>query len=190
MQTSRAFMSQYNGLLLSGPSGAGKSTLLRLARSYGLRVPVSHTTRSMRPGEVNGRDYHFVTDKVFHDMKETGSFIETSEGFDYAYGTSVQEVDSHRGVYVLDLDLNGVKAMKQSIEGLYYVCVMPPSLEVLKQRLQGRGTNGRQLELRLSSYKVFQNSLELFDYVIINDDLNQTEHTFLAMLHTHFTSQT
>ncbi|XP_004028586.4 guanylate kinase isoform X3 [Gorilla gorilla gorilla] len=139
-------MSGPRPVVLSGPSGAGKSTLLkRLLQEHSgiFGFSVSHTTRNPRPGEENGKDYHFVTREVMQRDIAAGDFIEHAEFSGNLYGTSkvaVQAVQAMNRICVLDVDLQGVRNIKATDLRPIYISVQPPSLHVLEQRLRQRNT--------------------------------------------------
>ncbi|XP_032333184.1 guanylate kinase isoform X2 [Camelus ferus] len=139
-------MSGPRPVVLSGPSGAGKSTLLkRLLQEHGsiFGFSVSHTTRNPRPGEENGKDYYFVTREVMQRDIAAGDFIEHAEFSGNLYGTSkaaVRAVQAMNRICVLDVDLQGVRNIKKTDLQPIYICVQPPSLDVLEQRLRQRNT--------------------------------------------------
>ena len=133
-------------LVLCGPSGSGKSTLMKkLMAEFGeyFGFSVSHTTRQPRPGEEDGKDYHYVTRETMLDLVGKGEFIENAEFSGNMYGTSkkaVEEVLARGRICILDIDVQGVKAVKKTDLSPLLVFMQPPSLEVLEQRLRDRGT--------------------------------------------------
>ncbi|NP_001086807.1 guanylate kinase 1 S homeolog [Xenopus laevis] len=170
-------------VVLTGPSGAGKSTLLKmLMREYeGLfGFSVSHTTRKPRPGEVHGKDYHFVT---LEDMKkgvERGDFIEHAVFSGNMYGTStaaVQAVQANNQICILDIDMQGVKSIKKTRLNPIYISIHPPSVQILEKRLRDRNTESEEsLQKRLNAAIAdLEISKEpgLFDAIIVNDDLEE-----------------
>ncbi|XP_014458226.2 guanylate kinase isoform X1 [Alligator mississippiensis] len=168
-------------VVLSGPSGAGKSTLLKkLLKDYEniFGFSVSHTTRQPRPGEVNGKDYHFVTREDMLKDVNAGEFIEHAEFSGNMYGTSkaaVQAVQAQNQICVLDVDMQGVKNIKKTDLNPIYISIQPPSLDVLEKRLRERQTETEEsLQKRLKAAHVdLELSKEpgLFNLIIINDDL-------------------
>ncbi|KAF1657739.1 Guanylate kinase, partial [Aptenodytes patagonicus] len=170
-------------VVLSGPSGAGKSTLLKkLLKDYDniFGFSVSHTTRQPRPGEVNGKDYHFVTREEMQKEIDAGEFIEHAEFSGNMYGTSkgaVQAVQAQSQICVLDIDIQGVKNIKRTDLNPIYISVQPPSIDILEKRLRDRKTETEDSLLkRLTAARVdLELSKEpgLFDLVIINDDLEK-----------------
>ncbi|XP_039582362.1 guanylate kinase [Passer montanus] len=179
----RAVMQGPRPVVLSGPSGAGKSTLLKkLLKDYEniFGFSVSHTTRQPRPGEVNGKDYHFVSREEMQKEIDAGEFIEHAEFSGNMYGTSkgaVQAVQAQNQICVLDIDIQGVKNIKKTELNPIYISVQPPSIEILEKRLRDRKTETEEsLQRRLTAARVdLELSKEpgLFDLVIINDDLEK-----------------
>ncbi|CAJ1072460.1 guanylate kinase isoform X1 [Xyrichtys novacula] len=170
-------------VVLSGPSGAGKSTLLKkLIKEYDsvFGFSVSHTTRNPRPGEVNGKDYHYVTREAMQMGIDNGDFIENAEFSGNMYGTSkaaVQDVQAKNLICILDIDMQGVKNIKKTDLNPIYISIQPPSMDILEKRLRDRKTESEEsLQKRLHIARVdMEISKEpgLFDTVIINDDLEE-----------------
>ncbi|CAI5789193.1 guanylate kinase isoform X1 [Podarcis lilfordi] len=170
-------------VVLSGPSGAGKSTLLKkLLKDYEnvFGFSVSHTTRQPRPGEVNGKDYHFVTREEMQKQIDAGGFIENAEFSGNMYGTSkaaIQAVQAQNQICVLDIDMQGVKNIKKTDLNPIYISVQAPSIEVLEKRLRDRQTETEDsLQKRLNAARIdMELSKEpgLFDLIIINNDLEE-----------------
>ncbi|XP_020854800.1 guanylate kinase isoform X2 [Phascolarctos cinereus] len=170
-------------VVLSGPSGAGKSTLLKkLLQEYGniFGFSVSHTTRSPRPGEENGKDYHFVTREEMQRDIDAGQFIEHAEFSGNMYGTSkaaVQAVQAMNQICVLDIDLQGVRSIKKTELQPIYISIQAPSLDILEKRLRDRKTETEEsLQKRLAAAAADMKSSQepdLFDLIIINDDLDE-----------------
>ncbi|KAK3566292.1 hypothetical protein QTP86_031030 [Hemibagrus guttatus] len=168
-------------VILSGPSGAGKSTLLkRLMQEYEgvFRFSVSHTTRNPRPGEENGKDYHFITREKMQESINNGEFIENAVFSGNMYGTSksaIEDVQAQNLICILDIDLQGVRNIKQTDLNPIYISIQPPSMEILEKRLRDRQTETEEsLQKRLEAARIdMELSKEpgIFDIVIINDDL-------------------
>ncbi|XP_017281504.1 guanylate kinase isoform X1 [Kryptolebias marmoratus] len=168
-------------VVFSGPSGAGKSTLLKKLMKEHENVfgfSVSHTTRKPRPGEENGKDYHFVTREVMQGGINNGEFIEYAEFSGNMYGTSkvaVQAVQAKNLICILDIDMQGVKSIKKTDLNPIYISIQPPSLEVLDNRLRARKTESEEsLQRRLNAAKVdMELSKEpgVFDVIVVNDRL-------------------
>ncbi|XP_042333200.1 guanylate kinase isoform X1 [Sceloporus undulatus] len=170
-------------VVLSGPSGAGKSTLLKkLLKDYEnvFGFSVSHTTRKPRPGEVNGKDYHFVTREEMQKEIDAGGFIEHAEFSGNMYGTSkvaIQAVQAQNQICILDIDMQGVKNIKKTDLNPIYISVQPPSIEVLEKRLRDRQTETEEsLQKRLNAAGIdMELSKEpgLFDLIIVNNNLEE-----------------
>ncbi|XP_037642974.1 guanylate kinase isoform X3 [Sebastes umbrosus] len=170
-------------VVISGPSGAGKSTLLKkLMKEYDsvFGFSVSHTTRNPRPGEVNGKDYHYVTREVMQTGIDNGEFIESAVFSGNMYGTSkaaVQEVQAKNLICILDIDMQGVRSIKKTDFDPIYITVQPPSMAVLEKRLRDRKTESEEsLQKRLRAAKVdmeFSKEPGVFDVQIINDKLEE-----------------
>ncbi|KAG7332790.1 hypothetical protein KOW79_004624 [Hemibagrus wyckioides] len=168
-------------VVLSGPSGAGKSTLLkRLMQEYDgvFGFSVSHTTRNPRPGEENGKDYHFITREKMQESIDNGEFIENTVFSGNMYGTSksaVEDVQAQNLICILDVDLQGVRNIKQTDLNPIYISIQPPSMEILEKRLRDRQTETEEsLQKRLEAARIdMELSKEpgIFDIVIVNDDL-------------------
>ena len=177
------------GLLfvLSSPSGAGKSTIARrlLDGDAGLEMSVSATTRPMRPGEVDGVDYHFVDLERFRAMVAAGDFLEWAHVFDHRYGSPRAPVEKmlDEGLDVLfDIDWQGAQQLFQSWGGdVARVFILPPSLEELNRRLSGRGTDSEEVvKSRMARAAAEISHWDGYDYVLINDDV---ESCFAQVLH-------
>ncbi|XP_053121413.1 guanylate kinase isoform X1 [Hemicordylus capensis] len=170
-------------VVLSGPSGAGKSTLLKkLLKDYEnvFGFSVSHTTRQPRPGEVNGKDYHYVTREEMQKGIDAGEFIEHAEFSGNMYGTSkaaIQAVQAQNQICILDVDLQGVKNIKKTDLDPIYISVQPPSIETLEKRLRDRQTETEEsLQKRLNAACIdMELSKEpgLFNLIIVNNDLEE-----------------
>lgn len=169
-------------VVLSGPSGAGKSTLLKkLMKEYDsvFGFSVSHTTRKPRPGEENGKDYHYVTREVMQASIDNGEFIENAEFSGNMYGTSkaaVQDVQAKNLICILDIDMQGVRNIKRTDLNPIYISIQPPSLDVLEKRLRDRKTESEEsLQKRLHAARVdmeYSKEPGIFDVVIINENLD------------------
>ncbi|KAM8838952.1 guanylate kinase isoform 2-T2 [Synchiropus picturatus] len=170
-------------VVLSGPSGAGKSTLLKkLMKEYDsvFGFSVSHTTRSPRPGEESGKDYHYVSREAMQAAIARGDFIENAEFSGNLYGTSkaaVQAVQAKNLICILDIDMQGVRNIKRTDLDPIYISIQPPSMTVLETRLRDRQTESEEnLQKRLRAAEVdMELSKEpgMFDVVIVNDRLEE-----------------
>ncbi|KAM8887627.1 guanylate kinase 1b isoform 2-T2 [Synchiropus picturatus] len=176
-------MSGPRPVVLSGPSGAGKSTLMkRLMKEHEgiFGFSVSHTTRNPRPGEEDGKDYHFTTREAMQDAIEQGEFIENAEFSGNLYGTSksaIEDVQAKNLICILDVDIQGVRRIKETDLNPIYISIQPPSMEILEKRLRDRQTETEEsLQKRLEAARIdmeLSNEPGVFDVVIINDDLER-----------------
>ncbi|OQD75821.1 hypothetical protein PENDEC_c006G01399 [Penicillium decumbens] len=171
-------------IVISGPSGVGKGTLVQKLfdkHPNTFAFTVSHTTRKPRVGEVEGRNYFFVTPSTFDDLVSQGAFVEHATFGGNQYGTSKKTIEDQRAkglVVVLDIEMNGVKQMKanSSIDARY-VFIKPPSFEALERRLRGRGTEkDEDVQKRLEQAKAeieYADIEGVHDKIIVNDDLDR-----------------
>lgn len=179
-------------LIVSAPSGAGKTTLIRRALAGQdaeidrVRFSVSHTTRPARPGEIDGRDYHFVDDETFERMREDGEFLEWAEVYGQKKATSRAAVLPllEQGFDVLlDIDIQGAAQVVESYPEAESVLILPPNFGELERRIRERGADtAEQLARRLDSSLEAVECYEMFDYVMINDHLERAEETLRAIL--------
>ncbi len=174
--------------IVSAPSGAGKTTLCRnvVASLPHLKFSVSYTTRQPRPGETPDADYTFISREDFQSMIDRGEFIEWAQVHGERYGTSRQRLQEMiRSGYdvILDIDTQGAMQIKEKHSEGTYVFVMPPSLEVLQQRLRSRMTDSLQeIEKRLKRSVAEIKTYPAYDYVIINDTLEKAVREFEAII--------
>ena len=175
-------------LILSAPSGAGKTTIARtlLARRPDLGYSVSCTTREPRPGEVDGRDYKFISRAEFLERRAREEFAESAEVHGNLYGTLRSEVErvleSGRHV-VMDIDVQGAAQFRASFPGAVTVFVLPPSADVLLDRLRGRRTESpAQLVERLRSAVDELRAVEQYRYVVVNDEIERAVHRVGAIV--------
>ncbi len=172
-------MKRARGILyvISAPSGAGKTTLARklMERHPEIGFSVSYTTRAPRAGEVDGQDYSFVGKDDFMTMVDCGEFAEWAEVHGNCYGTSKarlrEMLDTGKDV-LLDIDVQGGRQIHESFPGAQYIFVLPPSREVLKERLTGRGSDSPEvIEQRLRNAEGEIRDFTSYEYVIVNDSL-------------------
>lgn len=165
--------------VVSGPSGCGKSTLCNrlLDEDPQIRFSVSATTRGPRKGEENGVHYFFLTGEEFDELVEKDAFYEHAESFGNRYGTLKSYVDglTAQGYDVLlDIDVQGAEQVTAKNSEAVLIFIMPPSLEELKKRLYARHTeNAEQLEKRLARAQAEMDRRDMYDHIIVNDDLER-----------------
>ncbi len=179
-------------IILSAPSGAGKTTLAHRVieelaeRGCRARFSVSYTTRSPRPGEESGRDYHFVSDDQFQRMIEDDHMLEHARVFDRCYGTGLaatrQALDAGE-ILFLDIDWQGARQVKARLpERSVGVFVLPPSRQALQQRLEGRGQDSAEIIAgRMREAQAEMSHYAEFDHVLVNDDLEAAVAQLLAI---------
>lgn len=164
--------------VISGPSGSGKTTLVTrvLSNVENLRFSISYTTRSMRAGEVRGEHYEFVSREEFQDMIERDFFAEWAEVHGNFYGTPRADIEKwiETGVdVVLDIDVQGAKRLRGVFDDAVFIFVVPPSLEILEQRLRDRKSEGDgDISIRLGIVKEEVACSKCYDYIIINDEVD------------------
>lgn len=165
-----------NLIIVAAPSGGGKTSLVKelIKTLSSIEVSISHTTRAIRPGEKDGVDYFFITKATFSDMVKANTFIEHAEVFNHSYGTSKTQINSRLSAgidVVLDIDWQGAQQIKDIFPDAISVFIIPPSLEVLKERLKARGQDKDEIiQYRMNQAKSELSHFAEFDYLIINDD--------------------
>lgn len=176
-------------IVVAGPSGVGKGTLIRkvLEADPRLWLSVSATTRSPRPGEVDGEDYLFLDSREFADLVESDGLLEWAEFSGNYYGTPALPVLSRiaRGVDVLlEIDVQGVRQIRNNLASARTVFIAPPSIEVLAARLAGRGTEDAvAVARRLAAAEAELGAAGEFDCVIVNTDIDEAAAQLLAWIH-------
>ncbi len=171
---------QYSGrlFLVTAPSGAGKSSLVNalLQLEPAIKLSISHTTRAPRPGEENGREYHFVTVEEFEAMKAHGDFLESALVHGNYYGTSrvwIEEQMKAGNDVLLEIDWQGARQVRERFAGTVGIFILPPSIEALEWRLHHRGTDSEQtITRRLLGAGAEMAHAPEFEYVIINEDFD------------------
>ena len=164
--------------IISAPSGAGKTSLVKaiLESTRQIMVSVSHTTRPMRPGEVDGKDYHFTDVATFRHMIADQAFLEHAEVFGNFYGTSRSSALDRmaQGIdVILEIDWQGAQQVRQKMPEAVSIFILPPTREELERRLRGRGTDGEEVIARRLSESVDEMvHYHEFDYLVFNDDFN------------------
>ena len=177
--------------VISAPSGAGKTSLVSalLDRDEALSVSVSHTTRPMREGERDGVNYHFVTREAFEAMIARGDFLEHAEVFGNYYGTSqvwVREALAQGRDVILEIDWQGAEQVRRLMSGCVSIFIVPPSADVLRNRLTGRGTDAPEVvERRLrEAAEECRHAVE-FDYLVVNDAFEVALADLQAIVRSH-----
>jgi guanylate kinase len=176
-------------LILSSPSGAGKTTVSRMLLKHDahLRLSVSATTRPIRPGEIDGRDYHFVDEPTFGRMIEDGELMEWAYVFGYRYGTPKSHIKA--GIkaghdFLFDIDWQGTQQLYQKAEvDVVRVFLLPPSIDELRRRLLSRATDSTDvIENRMSRAQAEISHWDGYDYVVVNDDIDRCFHKVCQIL--------
>lgn len=184
---------QYTGSLfiVAAPSGGGKTSLVKqlLSELDQIEVSVSHTTRQKRPGETHGLDYFFIDDHTFTEMVSQDAFVEHAKVFDHFYGTSAAQITERlqAGIdVVLDIDWQGAQQIKRRFVDAVSVFVIPPSLDVLKQRLMDRQQDDAQtISHRMQRAQNELSHYDEFDYLIVNDDFTVAAAELKAVVVAH-----
>lgn len=183
-------------LILSAPSGGGKTTMARelLKRRSDLCYSVSATTRPIRAGEVDGRDYHFLSREEFTERVDRGDFAEWADVHGHLYGTLRTEVmhalSSGRHV-VMDIDVQGAEQFASAFPDSVLVFLLPPSAAVLVERLAGRGTEAPEaLRTRLTTAMRELDAVPMYHYVVVNDDLEAAVARLSAIIDAESTRRT
>ncbi len=177
-------MTQGNLYIISAPSGAGKTSLIKklIPTVNNLVVSVSHTTRTQRSGETNGVDYFFISQTEFKKKIKQQDFLEYAQVFDNFYGTtqsSVQNNLDHGQDVILEIDWQGAVQIRRLLPKAISIFILPPSTEVLRARLQGRGQDSKEvIERRMQDAVAEMSHYAEYDYLVINDDF----HTALTEL--------
>ena len=165
-------------LIISSPSGAGKTTLTARLRGQvpDLRFSVSHTTRSPRENEQDGREYHFTTRDEFRRLVQAGEFLEWAEVHGNLYGTSRSELaaaSGNRGI-IFDIDHQGARQIRTAEPAAVSIFILPPSMETLLERLRGRALDDEAtVRRRFAAARAEITHYGMFDYVLVNDDLEK-----------------
>ena len=165
--------------IVSAPSGAGKTSLVQklVRQDSNVVTSISHTTREQRRGEINGKDYFFISHDKFNQMVKAGNFIEHAKVFDNYYGTSLQSVRDmlQQGMKViLEIDWQGALQIKSSMPSCVMIFLIPPSKEVLLARLKNRGTDSDQeIAYRFNQAVLDLEQSKKFDHVLVNDQLDK-----------------
>lgn len=173
--------------IVSAPSGAGKSSLVKalLEQDSSIRLSVSYTTRPPRPGEVNGVNYHFVSREEFLARLEKSEFLESAEVYGNFYGTSQAWIEAEMAAgrnVLLEIDWQGAAQVRRLMPGALSIFILPPSLEELRRRLEGRGTDSAEVIAKrmAAAREDISHALEA-DYLVVNDRFAEALNDLLAI---------
>jgi guanylate kinase len=176
-------------IVVSSPSGGGKGTLIdRVLKTVpGISYSVSYTTRQPRETEAEGREYFFISREAFEEMIARGDFLEWANVYGYLYGTSQDQVERERATghdIILEIDVQGAASIRDRIADAVSIFILPPSFELLRQRLVKRGTDSPEaLERRLRGAPAEVEQHRNFQYVILNDDINRASQQLAAVIY-------
>ena len=183
-------MSKGRLLIVSGPSGSGKDTILKkvFERMPEIKFSISSITRPMREGEVEGEKYNFVSREYFEEMIKNDALLEYNTYVGNYYGTPkapVMEVIKNGGEIIIEVDVNGQRNIKNTVDSALSIFIMPPSFEVLKNRLSGRGTDSEEvIAQRMQAALDEIACAENYDYIVVNDDLEEAVDDFVNIIKT------
>ena len=181
-------------VIISSPSGGGKTSICRkllstTRKKAGWRFSISDTTRAMRVGEKDGREYNFVTEKEFKEKVRANYYAEHFKVHLYNYGTPRKPLESvlkHGGVLLLDVDVKGAMKLKKEYPNAITIFIMPPSVKELRKRLIQRGTETKQqLKIRFENAIKELMLFKKFDYAVVNKELNTAVDEVLAIIKSH-----
>ncbi len=174
--------------VLSGPSGGGKTTLAQraLERHSNLSFSVSYTTRIPREGEVDGKDYRFVSETEFGRMVKDNYFVEYAKVHNNYYGTPLEQFGMAKSTGIdllLDIDVQGARQIRKNYSLAVLCFILPSSFEILRERLVERGSdNDAEINRRLSKVRQEMRDVHKYDYIIVNDDLDKTADTLSSII--------
>ncbi len=175
-----------NLFIITAPSGAGKTSLVKelLSADPNLQLSISYTTRPPRPGEEDGKDYHFVTLETFMGMLNKGEFLESAEVYGNRYGTSQTWIERETALgkdILLEIDWQGAAQVRKLLPQAIGIFILPPSLDTLRYRLKNRSQDSDEvIERRMQSAREDISHVSEFDYVIINDNFKEAVQDLLA----------
>jgi guanylate kinase len=185
-------------IIISGPSGVGKGTIrqeMMNDRRLNLWYSVSLTTRQKRPGEKEGREYHFVSEKVFEDNLKSGNLLEHARFVDHFYGTPKDQEEKMRSQgknVILEIDVNGARqVMKKCLEDdPVSIFILPPSMDELEKRIRGRCTEGEKaIEGRLERARIEMEDAKFYTYKVVNDNIDRCVKEIQAIIRKELESQ-
>ena len=174
--------------VIAAPSGAGKTSLVKalMQREPRLQFSVSYTTRAPRPNEVDGRDYHFVTQVRFEEMVARGEFLEHARVFDNFYGTGLDAVQASLQIgqmLLLEIDWQGARQVRERLPEALTIFILPPTRQALEERLRARSTDSDAvIERRLQGAALDLTHWKEFDYVVVNDDFERAQGDLLEIV--------
>ena len=179
-----------SGLLfvISAPSGAGKTSLIEalLQDEARLRLSISYTTRAPRPGEANGREYHFVDDATFESMLERGEFLESAQVHGHRYGTchtAVRELLAGGDDLLLEIDWQGAQQVRRALPGCIGIFILPPSIQELERRMRARGQDSEAvIRRRVANAREELSHVHEFEYAIINKEFDEARRNLTAVI--------
>jgi len=177
-----------NIIIISAPSGAGKTSLVKdlLSKVDNIQVSISHTTRSPRPGEVDGKDYYFVDSVKFNEKDTHGDFLESADVFGNQYGTSMSKVQNllDSGIdVILEIDWQGAEQVMKKIN-TKSIFIIPPSIKSLEERLNSRAQDSEDvIKKRMKQAKSEISHYENYDYLIVNDDFYKASLELQSIIH-------
>ena len=181
-------MNHSNLFIVSAPSGAGKTSLVKALVDdvTDVVVSVSHTTREMRPGEVDGENYFFISYKVFLQMIKQNELLEYAKVFDHFYGTSQASVEKllNQGLKViLEIDWQGAELVREKIKGAQSIFILPPSKAAFESRLRGRGQDSEDIiARRMRDAESEMSHYAEFDHIVLNDNFDQAQRELTALI--------
>jgi len=176
-------------VVVSSPSGGGKGTLIdRVLKTVpGVSYSISYTTRAPRGTEQNGREYFFVDRPAFEAMIEHGEFLEWADVYGHLYGTNAEQVERERAAgrdIILEIDVQGAASIRAKVPDSVSVFILPPSFELLRERLVARNTDSvADLERRMNGAPSEVEQYQFFDYVVLNDDINRASQQLAAVIY-------
>lgn len=173
--------------IVSAPSGAGKSSLVKalLERDPAIRLSISYTTRAPRPGEVDGVNYHFISREAFQERLEQSQFLESAEVYGNYYGTSQLWIETEMAAgrdILLEIDWQGAAQVRRLMPQAKSIFILPPSIEELRKRLEGRGTDSVEvIAKRMAAAREDISHALAFDYLVVNDKFEEALADLLAI---------
>lgn len=174
--------------IISAPSGAGKTSLARalIESVSNAQMSISHTTRQRRSGEIDGKDYFFVSESEFLEMADQGVFLEHAQVYGNYYATSrlaVEEMLNNGTHVLLDIDWQGARLVRQQMPNAVSISILPPSVEELERRLRGRGSDSDAvIDSRMQQASDEMRHCEESDFIVVNDDFNKALHDLTLIL--------